>query len=44
MAIGFRPNINDLGLEDVGVQINEFGAVDVDDRMSIKCARDLGNR
>ena len=34
MAIGFRPNINDLGLEDVGVQINEFGAVAVDDRMS----------
>jgi len=34
MAIGFRPNINDLGLEEIGVQINEFGAVAVDDRMA----------
>jgi len=34
MAIGFRPNINDLELEGVGVKINEFRAVAIDDRMS----------
>jgi dihydrolipoamide dehydrogenase len=34
IAIGFTPNIRDLGLEALGVEISERGAVVVDDRMS----------
>jgi dihydrolipoamide dehydrogenase len=33
VAIGFRPNSKGLGLEDVGVKINERGFVEIDDRM-----------
>ena len=34
MAIGFRPNSADLGLEDVGVQLGEHGEVLIDERMA----------
>jgi dihydrolipoamide dehydrogenase len=33
VAIGFRPNSKDLGLEEVGVKISERGMVEIDDRM-----------
>jgi dihydrolipoamide dehydrogenase len=33
VAIGFRPNSRDLGLEEVGVKINERGFVEIDARM-----------
>jgi dihydrolipoamide dehydrogenase len=34
MAIGFRPNTSGLGLEDVGVKLNEKHFIEVDERMS----------
>ncbi len=34
VAIGFRPNTQGLGLEEVGVALTEKGAVQVDDRMA----------
>jgi dihydrolipoamide dehydrogenase len=34
VAIGFRPNSNDLGLEQVGVKISDRDAVEIDERMS----------
>jgi dihydrolipoamide dehydrogenase len=34
VAIGFRPNSSDLGLEDAGVALGENGAVEIDDRMA----------
>ena len=34
VAIGFRPNSKGLGLEDVGVKINERGFIPVDDKMA----------
>lgn len=34
MAIGFKPNSKNLGLEDVGVTISTRGFVDIDDRMA----------
>jgi dihydrolipoamide dehydrogenase len=34
VAIGFRPNSKGLGLEEVGVEINKRGFVEVDDRMA----------
>jgi len=33
VAIGFKPNSVDLGLEDIGVSISKQGSVDIDDRM-----------
>jgi dihydrolipoamide dehydrogenase len=33
VAIGFRPNSSDLGLEDVGVKISERGFIEIDERM-----------
>jgi dihydrolipoamide dehydrogenase len=33
VAIGFRPNSGDLGLEQQGVKINAKGAVEIDERM-----------
>lgn len=33
MAIGFRPNTNDLGLEGVGVKLNQRGFIEIDDGM-----------
>jgi dihydrolipoamide dehydrogenase len=33
VAIGFRPNSKGLGLEEIGVQINERGFVEVDEKM-----------
>ncbi len=33
VAIGFRPNSKDLGLEALGVQTNDQGHIEVDDRM-----------
>lgn len=33
VAIGFRPNSRGLGLEDVGVQLDQRGFVEVDDQM-----------
>ncbi|HEX7975287.1 MAG TPA: dihydrolipoyl dehydrogenase [Anaerolineales bacterium] len=34
VAIGFRPNTRDLGLEDVGVKVTERGAIEIDQRMA----------
>ena len=34
VAIGFRPNSGDLGLEEQGVKISERGAIEIDERMS----------
>jgi len=34
LAIGFKPNSRDLGLEEVGVKMNERGFIEVDDRMA----------
>jgi dihydrolipoamide dehydrogenase len=34
VAIGFRPNSANLGLEEVGVQINEHGFVEIDEKMA----------
>ena len=33
VAIGFRPNSKGLGLEEVGVKINERGFVEIDEKM-----------
>lgn len=38
MAIGFKPNSKGLGLEDVGVKVNQRGFVEVDQRMSTNVA------
>ena len=34
VAIGVKPNSRDLGLEELGVQVNERGFVEIDDRMA----------
>ena len=34
VAIGFRPNSQNIGLEDVGVQISEQGFVEIDEKMA----------
>jgi dihydrolipoamide dehydrogenase len=34
VAIGFRPNTKDLGLEEIGVKLSARGHVEVDDRMA----------
>ncbi len=34
VAIGFRPNSGDLGLAELGVAINQKGAIEIDDRMA----------
>jgi len=34
VAIGFRPNSGGLGLETVGVKLNERGAIEIDERMA----------
>jgi dihydrolipoamide dehydrogenase len=34
VAIGFRPNGRGLGLEEIGVQLSERGAVEIDERMA----------
>ncbi|MGB7873216.1 MAG: dihydrolipoyl dehydrogenase, partial [Anaerolineales bacterium] len=34
VAIGFRPNSKDLGLEELGVNISERGFVEIDERMA----------
>ena len=34
MAIGFRPNTSHLGLDEVGVKINENGAIEINDSMA----------
>lgn len=34
VAIGFRPNGRGLGLEELGVKLNERGAVEIDERMA----------
>ncbi len=34
LAIGFRPNTADLGLENVGVKLNQRGFIEIDDRMA----------
>jgi dihydrolipoamide dehydrogenase len=34
VAIGFRPNIHELGLEAQGVKISEKGAIEIDERMA----------
>jgi dihydrolipoyl dehydrogenase len=33
VAIGFRPNSHELGLEGIGVKLSERGAVEIDERM-----------
>ena len=34
IAIGFKPNTNDLGLQDVGVNLSERGFIEIDERMA----------
>ena len=34
MAIGFTPNTQDLGLEELGVKLSERGVVEIDERMA----------
>jgi len=34
VAIGFRPNSQDLGLEKLGVKLNDRSAIEIDDRMA----------
>jgi dihydrolipoamide dehydrogenase len=34
LAIGFRPNVKDMGLEDAGVKFTERGFIQIDDRMA----------
>ncbi len=34
VAIGFRPNSRDLGLEDAGVKVSERGFVEIDEKMA----------
>ncbi len=34
VAIGFRPNSRDLGVEQLGVKISERGAIEIDERMA----------
>ncbi|MFQ5943009.1 MAG: dihydrolipoyl dehydrogenase [Anaerolineales bacterium] len=34
VAIGFKPNATGFGLEDLGVQLTEFGMVEIDGRMA----------
>ena len=34
VAIGFTPNVRDLGLEEVGVKVSDRGRVEIDDRMA----------
>ena len=34
IAIGFRPNTKDLGLEEAGVKLTERGFIEIDDRMA----------
>jgi dihydrolipoamide dehydrogenase len=34
VAIGFRPNSRDLGLDQLGVKLNDKGAIEIDDRMA----------
>ena len=34
VAIGFRPNSQNIGLEDIGVQINERGFIEIDEKMA----------
>jgi dihydrolipoamide dehydrogenase len=34
VAIGFRPNSNGLGLEEVGVKLSERGFIEIDERMT----------
>ena len=34
VAIGFRPNSHNLGLEQLGVKISEKGAIEIDERMA----------
>jgi dihydrolipoamide dehydrogenase len=34
VAIGFHPNSHDLGLEELGVKLNERGAIEIDERMA----------
>ena len=38
VAIGFRPNSRDLGLEAQGVKISERGAIEIDERMATNVA------
>ncbi len=34
IAIGFRPNIEGIGLEEVGVKLTDQGAIEIDERMA----------
>jgi dihydrolipoamide dehydrogenase len=34
IAIGFKPNSKNLGLDDVGVMVSERGFVEIDERMT----------
>ncbi len=38
VAIGFKPNSRDLGLEEVGVKVSQRGFVEIDDRMATNIA------
>ncbi len=34
LAISFKPNVNGIGLKDVGVKLTERGAIEIDERMA----------
>ncbi len=34
LAISFKPNINGIGLEEIGVKLTERGAIEIDERMA----------
>lgn len=34
MSIGFKPKVEGIGLEEVGVKLNERGAIEIDERMA----------
>ena len=34
MSIGFKPNVEGIGLEEIGVKLDERGAIEIDERMA----------
>jgi dihydrolipoamide dehydrogenase len=38
VAIGFRPNVQGLGLEELGVKLSQRGAIEIDDKMATNVA------
>ena len=44
LAVGRRPNTDDLGLDNAGVEVDERGYIVVDDELRTNVARHLGAR